>query len=151
MDSYIKETMERYRKDRKKHDAIQKEIEKLTDESNKLYGRMRAYLNLLRDALGEQAVRQLEQEFNAESDGDQDSTSIHGARELPNLEDASITDIVLKVIAQSGEQGRSAAQIVDEVRPLGVGIEHRSTIYGTLSRLKSKGRIKMIGKRYYTN
>jgi hypothetical protein len=146
MDSYIKETQRRYIEDSKRHNAIQGEIEKLRDEAQKLGGKLNAYSRILKDALGDEVVRKLDEEIETANNAGQSKVSM-----ASSSNPISITNAILMAVKEGGSEGITAAQVINKVEELGFGPEKRNTIYGILSRLKTNMQIKKSGNHYSAN
>jgi hypothetical protein len=114
--------------------------------------RLGAYERILKDSLGHMAFKELHQELesaiNSSSVKKLDS-HLDPSSEM-NTDALTVTDIILKVVRESGSNGMTAAQVFDAVQSFGIGKEKGSTVYGTLSRLNTSKRIKKVGKRYFS-
>lgn len=153
MDQYTRETVQRYKNDLKKFKELDEQIKSSQAEANRILGRLNAYERILIDSLGHGAFQELHQELestiNSSSVKKLDDLEIGASPEV-KVDDLTITDIILKVIEESGSSGVTAAHVFDAVQSFGISKEKRNTVYGTLSRLNTSRRIKKIGKRYFS-
>ncbi|MDT7808639.1 MAG: hypothetical protein QOJ70_2452 [Acidobacteriota bacterium] len=152
MDQYTKETIQRYKSDLKKFKELNVQIKTSQDEANRVLGRLNAYERIIKDSLGHAGFTELHQELEAAinaSSGKKLDLNLDPSSEM-GIDALTVTDIILKVVRESGSNGMTAAQVFDAVQSFGIGKEKGSTVYGTLSRLNTSKRIKKFGKRYFS-
>jgi hypothetical protein len=151
MDSFTRETIQRYKSDLKKLKELERKINAFQDEASRLLNILGAYERILKHSLGQEAFKEIHQEVISATTSSSEAklASDNVSHSETNSSDLTITDIILKVIGNSGSSGITAAQVFEEAKPFGIGIEKRNTVYGTLSRLNTSKRIKKVGKRYF--
>jgi hypothetical protein len=154
VDRYIADTEQRYRKAHTRLNEIETQTKALTDEAQQITSLLNAYSRILRDALGTDAVRALNEEIDSavvpKTEGataDFESAQIRLRTEQAK---PSITEAILAAIERKGEHGITSGEIISELQRQGVGPEKRDTIYGTLSRLKTMTRINKVGERFFS-
>lgn len=151
MDSFTKETLQRYKIDLKKLKELEEKINESQNEASRLQNILGAYERILTHSLGHAAFKEIHQEAISAIGSSSEAKLVSDivSHSETNSSDLTITDIILKVIGKSGSNGMTAAQVFEAAKPFGIGIEKRNTVYGTLSRLNTSKRIKKVGKRYF--
>ena len=96
MDSYIKETQKRYIEDLKRFNSLKDEIERLQDEAHKLGGKLHAYSRILKDELGDEVVRKLDEEIHSATKSHQSKARIESSEQPLSITNA------IKVFERSG-------------------------------------------------
>jgi predicted transcriptional regulator len=150
-DQYIEDTKKRYRKDRTRFNDVQDKIKELNNEAEELHSMISAYSRILRNALGTDAVRRLDEEIdsiNNKNSGISSKAVNQALREFDPIE-PTITDDILSLVKRSGEGGITAGEVISELEQKGIGAEKRNTIYGTLSRLKTMKRVNKVGDKFF--
>lgn len=152
MDQYTRETIQRFKSDWKRYDDLKNQIKELEREASRVGTRLGAYERILKDSIGGDAFNKLTRELESVSTSPSTTKQASYIDSVSdrNADDLSITDIILKAIVESGDKGMTAAQVFEAVQSVGIGIEKRNTVYGTLSRLNTSNRIKKVGKRYFS-
>lgn len=152
MDQYTRETIQRYESDLKRYEEIREKIRELEHEINVLGSILGAYERIIKRSIGDTAFKELHQKVKSAINSSPASKQAthNDLNPETRVDDLSITDIILKVISESGDDGMTAAQVFSAIQSFGIGIERRNTVYGTLSRLNTGERIKKVGKRYFS-